>query len=558
MGFLYKGDGQLKGNLSVLSKKPLDSRSVVQNASELLTIDSKYAYDGMLVVSIDDGAVYILVDKDNISNLTGWKRIGTVIVEGNEIDLSSFVTASEVTASVNSAKEQILSEVDERLEGFSPSDNGEYLPLEGGALGGDLRLKNSSIVFTDSENEEIVGSINVSVIDNDINIESEGAVNINTGRGLCSNNNIEASGFVRPGFNNDYVLLAGGGVKLLSELGIENSEDWSSSEMLGNYLPLTGGTMRGTLSFRATNNTTYTFIKGGEDSFVLETEHDIIIKNSNKSNQKSFISEIPIVRDGYTNDYVLLAGGGVKKISALGIGGSGTGTGTGNYDGDSITVTNVILQNKDTSYYNELSADPEGLYINTDGYLQLYSDKKIQALSDVEVGTIEEHKNLTVRGNASLLGQVFIGESLTMSWDEGTEDDLETKNLTISEGVINIDDGTIIDKNKVSSGQIISSQIINPDYSNSYFLLAGGGVLHTQELTDEIKSSVLDDIVIGENGVTLAVDNTLTETSSNPVKSSGIYSGVKSMIDNKFVVLSEAEYNAMESHDANTFYYITK
>ena len=64
------------------------------------------------------------------------------------------------------------------------------------------------------------------------------------------------------------------------------------------------------------------------------------------------------------------------------------------------------------------------------------------------------------------------------------------------------------------------------------------------------------DITISGDGSNLTIDDTLTETSSNPVKSSGIYNGVKTMINAKFVVLTEAEYKAMASHDANTFYYI--
>ena len=62
-------------------------------------------------------------------------------------------------------------------------------------------------------------------------------------------------------------------------------------------------------------------------------------------------------------------------------------------------------------------------------------------------------------------------------------------------------------------------------------------------------------ITISGDGSNLTIDDTLTETSSNPVKSSGIYNGVKTMINAKFVVLTEAEYNAMASHDGNTFYY---
>ena len=98
MGYLYKGDAILKGNLSVATDKPLDNRSVVQNTTELLTIDSEYAYNGMLIVSIDNKAIYILLDKTNISNLSGWQKIGNVVIDGNEIDLSSFVTTKELEA----------------------------------------------------------------------------------------------------------------------------------------------------------------------------------------------------------------------------------------------------------------------------------------------------------------------------------------------------------------------------------------------------------------------------------------------------------------------------
>ncbi len=98
MGYLYKGDAILKGNLSVATDKPLDNRSIVQNTTELLTIDSEYSYNGMLIVSIDDKAIYILLDKTNISNLSGWQKIGNVVINGNEIDLSSFVTTKELEA----------------------------------------------------------------------------------------------------------------------------------------------------------------------------------------------------------------------------------------------------------------------------------------------------------------------------------------------------------------------------------------------------------------------------------------------------------------------------
>ena len=115
MGYLYKGDAILKGNLSVATNKPLDARSVVQNTTELLTIDSTYAYNGMPVVSIDEAAIYILLDENNTSSLDSWKKIGNVIIDGNEVDLSSFVTTSELETQLNTLKTEISNNVDIKI-----------------------------------------------------------------------------------------------------------------------------------------------------------------------------------------------------------------------------------------------------------------------------------------------------------------------------------------------------------------------------------------------------------------------------------------------------------
>ena len=84
----YSGDAQLRGNLDVLSDKPLDSRLVVQNKSDLYNLDSRYAYVGMPVVCIAESAIYMLVDKTNINFPEGWSRISgskkQVVMEEDE------------------------------------------------------------------------------------------------------------------------------------------------------------------------------------------------------------------------------------------------------------------------------------------------------------------------------------------------------------------------------------------------------------------------------------------------------------------------------------------
>ena len=288
MGYLYKGDAILKGNLSVATDKPLDERSIVQNTTELLTINSTYTYNGMPIVNIDESAIYILLDKTNISSLASWKRIGTVIINGNEIDLSSFVTTSELEAQLTVFKEELTTDVNTKI----------------------------------SENKtEILTEVDTKI----------------------STNKTE----------------------ILSEV------DTKIDEALENFNPGSGGS-----------------------------------------------------------------------------GDSGGSGGSGGSTGGNVDLSNYVTKDELADYSTSEEID------------NVYAKK-------TEIPTIPTFK--TING---------------------------------------------------------------------------------QEITGE------GDITIQGDGSNLTIDDTLTETSSNPVKSSGIYNGVKTMINAKFVVLTEAEYNAMTTHDANTFYYI--
>ena len=69
---MYSGDAQLKGNLDVLSDKPLDSRLVVQTKNDLYSLDSRYAYNGMPVACVEEEKIYMLKDKTRIMLESGW------------------------------------------------------------------------------------------------------------------------------------------------------------------------------------------------------------------------------------------------------------------------------------------------------------------------------------------------------------------------------------------------------------------------------------------------------------------------------------------------------
>lgn len=120
MGYLYKGDAILKGNLLVKSKKPLDNRSIVQNVNELYDIDVSTAYEGMPVVSIDNATIYLLIDESNIDNEKGWKAITSVNInpDSGEIDLSDYVTFTALQEALADYDLKVDNQIKEALQTY--------------------------------------------------------------------------------------------------------------------------------------------------------------------------------------------------------------------------------------------------------------------------------------------------------------------------------------------------------------------------------------------------------------------------------------------------------
>lgn len=120
MGYLYKGDAILKGNLLVKSKKPLDSRSIVQNVDELYTIDVSTAYEGMPIVSIDEATIYLLIDESNIGNKKGWKAITSVNInpDSGEIDLSDYVTLTALQEALADYDLKVANQIKDALQTY--------------------------------------------------------------------------------------------------------------------------------------------------------------------------------------------------------------------------------------------------------------------------------------------------------------------------------------------------------------------------------------------------------------------------------------------------------
>lgn len=73
MGYKYTGDSMLGVSLNVNTPKPLDIRTVVDTIEDLFTLDPKTAYNGMCVANVQNGNIYMLIDKNHISDKSGWK-----------------------------------------------------------------------------------------------------------------------------------------------------------------------------------------------------------------------------------------------------------------------------------------------------------------------------------------------------------------------------------------------------------------------------------------------------------------------------------------------------
>ena len=59
--------------LSVIMDKPLDTRTVVDTTKDLYEVPVDQAYRGMTVSNLEDGNIYMLIDKNKIATSDGWK-----------------------------------------------------------------------------------------------------------------------------------------------------------------------------------------------------------------------------------------------------------------------------------------------------------------------------------------------------------------------------------------------------------------------------------------------------------------------------------------------------
>lgn len=173
MAFKYLGDGTLKGNLSVDSNKPLDTRQVVDTLADLYAISSGVAYVGMPVVVVGESAMYILTDISGIASEAGWKKVGTVNIStdsGGTVDLdsilSSYATKDYVASAVGDKQAALVSgENIKTVNGESLLGSGNIVIEGGGGGSSDVDLSGyATKEEVEAKQDKLVSGTNIKTI----------------------------------------------------------------------------------------------------------------------------------------------------------------------------------------------------------------------------------------------------------------------------------------------------------------------------------------------------------------------------------------------------------
>lgn len=93
---------KIAGNFAVNAGAPFDSRTLVDNVEDLTAESTWYQkktnpsdpdkkillYNGLTVTIATTGEIYVLTDKDNITDTNSWKKIGgsSITIDGDDVE----------------------------------------------------------------------------------------------------------------------------------------------------------------------------------------------------------------------------------------------------------------------------------------------------------------------------------------------------------------------------------------------------------------------------------------------------------------------------------------
>lgn len=124
-----EGNIKITNSFEVEAGVPLDIRTVVKSSEELYKLSPNTAYVGMTVANIADGNIYMLIDKANINNKSGWRA------SYESIQIKA-CTAEEYTQWLKNTEisGEVFSPIDETLP-FIYSNTYYYIYEDSGVIG---------------------------------------------------------------------------------------------------------------------------------------------------------------------------------------------------------------------------------------------------------------------------------------------------------------------------------------------------------------------------------------------------------------------------------------
>lgn len=220
-----------------------------------------------------------------------------------------------------------------------------------------------------------------------------------------------ANGFQKAGSDDTRVLLGGGGHKLLSEL----VDTTSYQAIIGDKLFYTAGgnnydNNRLNVVASDGSNPAITFNKIGSIAGQLKFDENGYHFLNPASGYRP-VTSVAFIRDGYDDNWILLAGGGSKQISDFWNTGNFNPDTKVNKSGDTMTgdlhALNITAQNAaDTLTYDNLVNYGSPLKINANASLGIYLQANGTDILYIGPSSIQAGKDLGVTGSVTATGAI--------------------------------------------------------------------------------------------------------------------------------------------------------
>ncbi len=486
------GNASVLGNITVSTN--LNVQGTISGVNETLTgnLNAKdgaftgdinahdSTFTGKLVADsaeITNGFTAGTITVNGVATIGGALTTSSTATIGGDTTITGEVTATKLIKSGGTSAQFLKADGSVDSNTYATSNSlGNYLPLSGGTLTGDLTCQTK------------VTSNSFIVPERDGFLKADGTIDDSTYLKITTNGtvagNLTANGFIKSGGTSSQFLKADGSV---------DNNTYALSSALGNYLPLSGGTLTGALtcqtevtasSFIKTNGTSSQFLKadGSVDSNTYVTTSALTTALSNVFSADGGT----IYNDDY---YIGLTGSGIvlghlegQATLALtpidrnlGISARALEINCATTISSSITATSFVK-----------SGGTSSQFLKADGSVDSNTYVTSSALSNYlssDGGTMYSGDNyVTIGGGGITIGHMEGQATLALTAID--------RNLGISAKAVEIGCNTSV------SGSVTASSFIKSGGTSSQFLKADGSV----DSNTYVTSSALNNYLSADGG----------------------------------------------------------